>query len=81
MSPPLGSLRFPDQLFLMRVGSGLIDTPGCDMTSVFYFGSPQYNEDEGELYAVDTDGMVDQREELGSFLLNDVAVRQEPWFP
>lgn len=60
----------------MRVGSGLIDAPRGDMTSVFYFGSPQYDEDEGELYAVDTEGMVDQQEELGSFLLDEVAVRQ-----
>lgn len=62
----------------------------CHRTSsVFYFGSPQYDEDEEELYDVDTQGIVDQRDNLGSFLMDEVAVGRmvvtgsrsirEPW--
>lgn len=69
------SSRLLDNPFLVHTGHGLIHPPRCDTISVFYFGSPQYNEDEDELYAVDTQGMVDQQEELGAFLLDEVSVR------
>lgn len=45
-----------------------------DFLTVFYFGAPQFDEDELELYEMDTDGFEEQRSNLGNFLIDNVVV-------
>ncbi len=41
---------------------------------VFFFGRPQVDEDTGELFELDTEGIDKQTEELGTFLYEDIQV-------
>lgn len=41
---------------------------------VFFFGRPQVDEDTGELFELDTEGIDKQTEELGTFLYDEIEV-------
>lgn len=82
--PPslLGVCRWVSSLYNVTIAAlpsrfpPALDVAHYHDISAFYFGVPQYDEDEGELYDVDTDGIVDQTANLGSFLIDEVAVRR-----
>lgn len=59
-----------DTDFGIQDSGEVVSAPKAVM-SVFHFGSPQ-REDSGELFDIDTDGMVEQTAELGAFLLDQV---------
>eukprot|EP00903_Cladosiphon_okamuranus_P018081 g16640.t1 len=42
------------------------------LRSVFFFGRPQVDDDTGELFELDTEGIDEQTEELGTFLYDDI---------